>query len=349
MALTVPAQSDGRRPEKTVLISVFGERGSGVRHRTERTRLSAGMARITSSRGCPCKSRVAQPMLAVELSGLNLKKSRPGLPRRPGSTRDHQLRKRSEAGDVPARLPLVHITPVAHAKRIVASRKLEARLCGVFNRKIIYFFAMKAAYRFRDADEKSHQINRFPFVFILRPDAFEVPFHVFPFDTGAADRGMFDAQADPFEYLEDYELDPTHDAVSGHIGWAFGSIEAYLNGDLKPDLLKGIPISETLTRGFVDIARMAGSGSNSPDKRASAIEVACDHNIDLKGNVLHAIIPDRYLESPDCEATRSFTTALNELEISWSTYPWQPSKAPNEFYEDIDRIAREFYRQAGLI
>lgn len=278
-----------------------------------------------------------------------MKRHRLGLPRRPDAGRDTQLRRRANPTGVPPRLPLVHITPVAYAKRIIASRKLEARLCGVFDRKLVYFFAMRTAYRFRGADEKSHQINRFPFVFILKPEAFETPFHVYPFDTGGADQGVFSTQADPFEYLEDYELEPSHDAVAGHLGWAFGSIESYLDGELRPDLLERVPMSETVTRGFVDIARMAGSGSNTPDKRASAVEVACDHNIDLKGNVLHAIIPDRYLESPEEEAVKSFIAALNDLLIPWSTYPWQPSKAPNEFFEDIDRLSRRVYRQAGLI
>lgn len=278
-----------------------------------------------------------------------MKRHRPGLPRRPGGTPEYQLRRRANLGGIPKGLPLVHITPVAHAKRIILSRKLEARLCGVFKRQLVYFFALRTAYRFRGADEKSHQINRFPFVFILSPAAFNTPFHVYPFDTGGAEQGMFDAQADPFEYLEDYELDPSLDAVAGQIGWGFGSIESYLNGELRPGLLENIPMSETVTRGFVDIAMMAGSGSNSPDKRASAIEVACDHNIDLKGNVLHAIMPDRYLEAPHEQGVQSFIDSLNELEIPWSTYAWQPSKTPNEFFDDIDRIARQTYRNMGLI
>lgn len=227
--------------------------------------------------------------------GNSMKRNGPGLPRRPGGPSDHQLRRRADPSGIPRALPLVHITPIAYAKRIIESRKLEAKMCGVFDRKLVYFFAMRTAYRFRGADEKSHQINRFPFVFILRPTAFEVPFHVYPFDTGGAGQGVFDSEADPFEYLEDYELEPTLDAAAGHIGWAFGTIDAYPDGELRPSVLDTVPMSETVTRGFVDIAKMAGSGSNSPDKRASAIEVACGHNVDLKGNVLHAIMPDRYL------------------------------------------------------
>lgn len=278
-----------------------------------------------------------------------MRRARSGLPRRLNGTPDHQIRRRAAPTGIPQGLPLVHITPVAYAKRIVESRQLEARQCGVFKHKLIYFFAMRTAYRLRGADEKSHQINRFPFVFILRPDCFETPFHVYPFDTGGAAEGKFDEQADPYEYLEDYELEPSHDAVAGHIGWAFGSVEAYLDGELRPHVLAEVPMSETVTRGYVDIARMAGAGSNAPDKRASAIEVACAHNIALKGNVILAILPDRYLEAREDDAVQSFIRALEDLEIAWETYAWQPSKTPNEFYEDLNRIARQAYRRAGLL
>jgi hypothetical protein len=87
-------------------------------------------------------------------------------------------------------------------------------------------------------------------------------------------------------FLEDYELAPTLAAAAGQIAWAFGTLDGYFEGNLRGDILDGVPAHETVTRGFVDIALMARSGSNQPDKRASAIEVACSHDVQLKGNVL---------------------------------------------------------------
>jgi hypothetical protein len=83
----------------------------------------------------------------------------PGVKRRSGGTPDRQLRKRSQSGNIGIALEIMH------------SGKLEARPCKVFRRTLLYFFAVRAAYRLREGDAKSHQINRFPFVFILKPDA----------------------------------------------------------------------------------------------------------------------------------------------------------------------------------
>jgi hypothetical protein len=273
----------------------------------------------------------------------------PGIKRRSGGPANRQLRLRANAGAITDQLPLVHVTAVGIAREIVRSRKLEVRLCSVFNRKLLYFFAVRAAYRLKDGDSKSHQINRFPFVFILKPTAISAPFHVYPLDTGGAARGVFDEQADPYVFLEDYELPPTMVAAAGHIAWAFGTLDAYLDGDLRPDILNDVPTHETVTRGFIDIARLARSGSNQPDKRASAVEIAVSHDVDLKDNVLLAIIPKQYLEVSGSSPNHDFIGALQADGIPWDVYDWQPNTMPNEFQDEIGKIARRFFKKQGLL
>jgi hypothetical protein len=229
----------------------------------------------------------------------------------------------------------------------VHGKKLEARPCKVFGKPLVYFFALRPAFRLRGGDEKSHQINRFPFVFVLSPSALTTPYHVYPFDTGAAAMGLFDERADPTIPLEDYELQANHAGVAAHIGWAFGTLENYLDGDLQKDVLKGIPAFEAVTTGYVDIARMASTGSNLPDKRASAIEVASSHNIDLKNNVEFAIIPKQYLE--DVSANDDFISRLSALGIEYETYDWQPNSVPDHFELEITRIAKARYKKMALL
>lgn len=280
---------------------------------------------------------------------MDRSKRSPGIRRRGGAPADRQLRARGHAGAIPQRLPLVHVTAVGIAKEIVRSRKLETRQCPVFKRKLLYFFALRAAYRLRDGDAKSHQINRFPFIFVVSPDAVANPFHVYPFDTGGAVGGVFSEQADPHVFLEDYELAPEHGAVARQIGWAFGTLQAYFDGEIRGDILDGIPPHETVTRGFVDIARLARSGSNQPDKRASAIEVAVSHDVDLKGNVMLAIIPKQYLEEDGTSPNVEFMDRLKAEGISWEVYDWQPNTAPNELQDEIARIVRTWFRKNGFL
>jgi hypothetical protein len=212
---------------------------------------------------------------------------------------------------------------------------------------LIYFFVLRPAYRRRNGDEKSELINRFPFVFVLSPDAV-IPFHVYPFDTGGAADGIFSDQADEYVCLEDYELEPTHDAAAAHIGWAFRTLKDYFDGNLRNNLMGDLPAHETVTRSYHAIAGMAKVGSNQPDKRASAIEITSSHNIPLKGNVVLAVIPRQYLEDDGRENTL-FMNQLKALGIDWETYEWQPNTTPNELQEEISRIIRDYFTDKKLL
>ena len=274
--------------------------------------------------------------------------TRQPMRRRKRPSTQRQLRARAVAGPHEA-LPLVHITATGFAREIVEAGQFDAQHCGVFNRSLVYFFALRPAYRRKDGDDKSHQINRFPFVFIIKPTAVPAPFHVYPFDTGGAADGIFSEESDAAIDLEDYELVPSHEAVGGQIGWAFGSLEDYFDGVLRVDLIGDVPVHETVTRGFIDIARMASlRSSNQPDKRASAIEVAASHNIPLKGNVLLAILPRQYLEDGG-KPNDDFIAQLKAHGIDWLTYEWQPNAMPNEFQEEISQIVRQFFVDTKIL
>lgn len=272
----------------------------------------------------------------------------PGIRRLPGRRADQQLRRRAIPGVIPTHLPLIHVTHVGSAREIIASRKLEVRPCPVFKRGLLYFFVLRPAYKLRDGDEKSHQINRFPFVFVLDPRAIEAPFHAYPFDTGGATVGAFDEQADPHVILDDYELEPSFEGAAGHIAWAFGSLAAYFEGDIRGDILDDVPVYETVTRSFVDIAKLGRTGSNQPDRRASAVEIASSQDIALKGNILVAIIPKQYLEDSGTKNIE-FMEALKRENIDWRTYDWQPNKTPNELQHEIANITRSFLVERNIM
>ncbi|MDZ5698640.1 hypothetical protein [Chelativorans sp. M5D2P16] len=270
------------------------------------------------------------------------------MARRNGTAAERQLRARARPDGIPEKLPLVHVTAVGVAREILKSGKLETRHCTVFNKRLLYFFIMRPAYRLRGGDAKSHQINRFPFVFVAEPTAVAPPYHVYPFDTGGAANGIFGEHADPYVFLEDYELAPEHAAVAGQIGWAFGSLEAYFDGEIRTDVLHDVPQHETVTRSFIDITRLARSGSNQPDKRASAIEIASSQDVALKGNVKLAILPKQYLE--DASGSNSdFMDRLKAQKIEWDIYDWQPNTAPNEFQDEISRVARAWFKGKGYL
>lgn len=243
---------------------------------------------------------------------------------------------------------LVHVTPVGAAREIIRSGKIETRQCKVFGKALAYFFALRPAYRLKDGGEPSDQLDRFPFVFIVDPEGLGAPYHVYPFDTGGAMKGAFDEQANDYVYLEDYRLRPNFDAVSGHIGWAFGSRPAYYDGELRNDLDATLAYHEAGPRSFLGIASLAAVGSNRPDQRASAIEIAFDRHVPLKGNVKFAVIPRQFLEDPRGDNT-AMIEGLKAAGIAWTYYEWEPNRTPDEFRLEISRLVRQHLVEKGQL
>lgn len=245
-------------------------------------------------------------------------------------------------------LPLVHVTEVGSAREIVDREQIETRDCPVFKKKLTYFFLLRPAYRPKKDDDKSDHINHFPFVFIVSPDNLGPPFHVYPFDTGGAASGMFDERADKHVFLEDFELDQNFVGAKRHIAWAFGTLGAYFDGELKPDLAKALKPWEDVPLSFIAIAKLAALGANRADRRASAIEVAYQDHVRLKDNVKFVILPKQYLEDGDSKNIE-FMRKLKKAGIDWITYNWQPNSAPEEYSEQINRLTREHFAKMGTL
>jgi len=243
---------------------------------------------------------------------------------------------------------LVHVTAVGAAREIIRSGQLETHYCDVFHRALTYFFALRPAYHAKNGTEPSDRLDRFPFVFIAIPDHLGPPFHVYPFDTGGAMRGAFDEQADEYVFLEDYKLHPNYEAVSGQIGWAFGSRTAYYNGELRNDLEASLAYHEAGPRSFLRIAGLAAVGSNRPDQRASAIEVAFDRHVPLKGNIKFAVMPRQFLEDPRGD-NKPVIDGLNAAGIEWTYYEWEPNLTPDDFRQEITKLVREYLSSKGQL
>lgn len=261
---------------------------------------------------------------------------------RKGNPRRDDLIRRIAPSRSDRPIRLVHITSVGWAREILESRAIEPRRCPVFKTDLAYFFAYRPAYRLKDGSRKSEILNHFPFVFIIDPGTLPPPLHVYPFDTGGAVGGAF-TRADRTTPLQDYELEPTLVDARALIDWAFSNLDAYLKGDFREDVLKGVPLHDTTVHAWVQVARMATSGWNEgPDRRASSVEIAWNTPVQLKGRVTLAIFPKQYLEDEGQE-NRAFLDQLSELEIPFRTYDWQPNRAPDDFQKEIAAIVQAHY------
>lgn len=257
------------------------------------------------------------------------------------------LRGRSSGTDTSG-LMLIHVTPVGAAREILRAGQITVRSCKVFNRNLVYFFVLRPAYKLKDSREKRELIDFFPFVFVLDPALMGAPFHVYPFDTGGAFGGAFDAGHSPWLPLEDYALEETLQGAAGHIGWAFDSRADYFDGRLKPGLIGSLPDWDSHGRTFLEIARLAAEGSNQPDLRASSIEVAYAAHVTLNPHVKFAVIPRQFLED-----ARGWNTpmidALTSAGIEWETYDWRPNRPPEDFHVEVNALVRAWLVGRGAL
>jgi len=242
---------------------------------------------------------------------------------------------------------LVHVTSVGAAREIIRAGKIETRVCKVFDRQLVYFFAMRPAYKLRGADVKREIIDYFPFVFLVSAKSLGVPFHVYPFDTGGALDGAFDDGASPFFYLEDYALDESLQAVNNHVEWAFGTAANYFDGALRADFTESIPDWDVGPYTFAKIARLASVGSNRPDLRSSAIEIAYERHVPLS-EVEFAIVPNKFLEDPRGVNTE-MTNKLEAADVKWRSYEWHANRTPADFQFEINQLVRAHLKSCGQI
>jgi len=91
---------------------------------------------------------------------------------------------------------------------------------------------------------------------------------------------------------------------------------------------------------------MGVEGSNDHDKRASTVELAASHNVDLPDNVPLLVIPKQFLEK-NTRLLRDISH-LRRRGTEVRTYSWQPHKSPNEMQKDILEICRHWYRRWGI-
>ena len=272
-----------------------------------------------------------------------------GMRREPRKTRDYQLSQHASTTTPPsAALPLVHITTVGLAEKILAGGYIEPRACTVFKKGLVYFFVMRPAFRKVEGDEKSHRLAHFPVAFITTPQAVPNPYHVYPTDTGGAASGRFGASEASDPALEDYELPPTRAAAAAHIGWAFETLDDYMRGLLRSGLVDQIPYHDHITHAYYEIARSTRSGDNQPDGRASTVEIASADRIALKHDIELAILPKQLREDKNVR-NQALIDALTSEQVVWRDYDWQPNSAPNTFLDEIDRVAREWYGQQGIL
>ncbi|XAZ19546.1 hypothetical protein LVY75_05150 (plasmid) [Sinorhizobium sp. B11] len=257
------------------------------------------------------------------------------------------LRERVSTSPMGDALPLVHVTEMGIGEAIIVSGQLQARWCKVFGRDLLYFFLGRPAYRIHDEGETSRYVSRYPCVFVVDPTRVK-PTQVYPFDTGAAKAGFY-ASADPHLGIRDYMLEGTYESARKQLGFAFETVDDYFEGRLKPGLSDDVPAFDQATHSYVAIANQANRGVNNPgtyDDRASAIEIATEGHLDLKGAVQLVILPQQFLEGKDGSKNTKLIDRLKAQDLTVLPYDWQSTRTPADFRPEINALVLAHFKKS---
>jgi hypothetical protein len=85
-------------------------------------------------------------------------------------------------------------------------------------------------------------------------------------------------------------------------------------------------------------------GSRKHDKRASALEVASFHNVELLENSALVIFPAGFLEN---KRLKPYFDKLRDSGAQLEPYDWRACRTPNEFQKDMMQICKDWYRRQG--
>jgi len=193
----------------------------------------------------------------------------------------------SDIVDLPLTLPLTHLSIARWFKSIVADGELRPRLCSVFNENLTYLFYGGVFYR--PSNILTRNAMECPVAFVFTPLLLEKIFRLFPFDTGALQKGLFGNWSKHLLPYEKFEIRGSGDykIASKLVHYIFGENELYLKGYPRTEC-KNHPDPFPLLFDFYS-EDLTASGV---DQRQCTIECQGNTEIPFKGNLLWIGFPE---------------------------------------------------------
>jgi len=187
-------------------------------------------------------------------------------------------------------LPLVHTRSHKTAKDILPKKKLERKLCEVFNEYLLYFFYARPAYRLDD-------VLKIPVVFIIKPILNDIK-RVYPFDSGAYNEFYVKTGRLNEKNLcvdKEYELPNNFFAIQRYVNAIFGNNNNYHYGICKTH--NELPMSVVQHRAQnSDLDKLlnlvAEKKKDGIDDRRKTVEIQSVNDYDFSDKLLAIIAPE---------------------------------------------------------
>ncbi|MEN5361923.1 hypothetical protein [Brevundimonas intermedia] len=241
-------------------------------------------------------------------------------------------------------MPLTHVTKAFTARDIIREGKVSPSEAGPLKVPLAYFFYGRPA--FRVSGDGSIKVGATcPVCFVFDPEIIKRAHAIHAFDTGAFGKRMYSHVMMDEMNVTDFALGADPSAPNKLISAAFGSQEAYFEGDLsRAASPESAPVWNFLAQAYLQL--LISPGRNEPDDRVGAIEVTFADPVLLADN-LYAVIVPHILWTDDDPAP--WLKELREAQVEILPYKFIPGKSPEHYYGLIESEVRSLLEDLKLI
>lgn len=236
-------------------------------------------------------------------------------------------------------LPLVHGSDAFKFLNAVEDGELRPQPCPVFTgESLLYFFYGRPSYRANGDAEPTSLTHYLPILLILKPNLAGTARRIFPFDSGAFDRGFYSTHLHHSMKIGDFGLEVETGTPGKLITTFFGDPSSYLRAeprstlDLPPEQMEAVSYQ----------SMVASRDANSLDGRGAAIEIQTASPVSLADQVQAVILPAPFIEKGSTAAK------LNALDIQPIPYMVHGRTRPSEYVTTITDLCYRYYLEIGL-
>ena len=245
----------------------------------------------------------------------------------------------NSAEEATPRLPLVHTTDVYKFVDALDSGSVEPRPCEVFNgESLVYMFYGRPSFRSNDGAEPTTMAHYLPVCLLFSLEKCGDIRRIFPFDSGAFDRGMYEAFLHANMKLDDFGLVPDVKTPGKLISKFFGSVTDYMNGRA----VSGLNADATQFEAHSYLELVSAKGANSIDSRSSSIEVQLSNSVNISEAVMAIILPSTFLDG-------EVGGRLKSLGIDMLPYKIIDRMRPSEYVSKMFELCDSYYTARDLI
>lgn len=229
-------------------------------------------------------------------------------------------------------LPSMHSTACYNVENILRQGSISPTPCPVFHENLAYFFYGKPLYKVSASyDAATTSYLHGPVCFIVDSIKLKAK-RIFPFDSGAFDKGMYEKFLPGSAKKDEYELSSDISLVPRYIELFFGNNNAYRQGQSFPH-----PDVETSTVAYSLAGLLGAAGAMDFDGRSRTVEISSGNEVSLSDCVNAIIIP-----APFCRNSVFQTFCVNHPKIEIISYHVHFPENPCALNEAVHQRAADY-------